>query len=101
MIRAMIERHAKPGVDLFPLLKEIRIAAVMHYQGYLGGETLVNTEDSSNIIVVSSWESLKDWEHWAASETRTELYRKIEPLLREKPNVRTFQVMATERKPIF
>jgi len=101
MIRAIIERNVKPGVDLFPLLKEIRIAAVMHYQGYLGGETLANTEDSSNIIVVSTWETFEDWEHWAVSETRTKLYQKIEPLLREKSKVRTFQVMATEHKPVF
>lgn len=101
MIRAIIERRAKTGVNLFPLLMEIRIAAIMHFQGYLGGETLVNTEDNLSILVVSTWESLEDWEHWATSETRAELYGKIEPLLQEKPKVRTFQVAATEGKPCF
>lgn len=101
MIRAIIERKAKGGVNIFPRLREIRIAAVMHFQGYLGGETLVNTEDSSDIIVISSWESLADWKRWVSSKSRTELYEKIEPLLQEKPRVRTFQIVATEDRPAF
>ena len=101
MIRAIIERQAKSGVDLFPLLIEIRIAAITHFQGYLGGETLVNTEDDANIIAISTWETIEDWEYWEKSEARTTLYEKIRPLLRESPKVRTYQVMASEGKPVF
>lgn len=97
MIRVMIERHAKAGEDLSTLLVELRVAAITHYPGYVGGETLVNTEDSSNIIVISTWRSIEDWKRWATSETRAKLYQQIEPLLQEKPNVRTFRIMATEQ----
>lgn len=96
MIRVMIERHAKSGDDLSALLVELRVAAIKHYPGYVGGETLVNTEDSSNIIVISTWRSIEDWERWATSETRARLYQQIERLLQEKPKVRTFRIMATE-----
>lgn len=97
MIRVMIERHAKAGEDLSTLLVELRVAAITHYPGYVGGETLVNTEDSSNIIVISTWRNIEDWKRWATSETRAKLYQQIEPLLKEKPKVRTFRVMATEQ----
>jgi len=98
MIKVIIERHAKRGKVLSSLLQELRGAAVMQFKGYLGGETLVSTEDSSIIIVISTWQSLEDWERWANSEIRARIYQQMEPLLLEKPKVRTFQVMATESK---
>ena len=96
MIRVMIERQAKANVDLSALLVELRVAAITHYPGYIGGETLVNAEDSSNIIVISTWHSIEDWERWASSETRAKLYQQIEPLLQEKSKVRSFRIMGTE-----
>ena len=96
MIRVMIERQAKANEDLSALLVELRVAAITHYPGYIGGETLVNTEDSSNIIVISTWHSIEDWERWASSETRAKLYQRIEPILQEKPKVRAFRIMGTE-----
>ena len=97
MIRVMIEREAKSGEDLSALLVEIRVAAITHFRGYIGGETLVNLKNKANVVVLSTWRSLEDWEQWANSETRTRLYEQIEPLLKEKPEVRVFEVMATER----
>ena len=96
MIRVMIERRAKAGDDLSALLVELRVAAITHSRGYIGGETLVNLKDKSNIVVLSTWRSIEDWEQWANSETRTRLYEQIEPLLKEKPEVRVFEVTATE-----
>ena len=98
MIRVMIERHAKAGEDLSALLVELRVAAITHYPGYVGGETLINNEDNSNIVVISTWRGLEDWQRWEASETRAKLYQQIEPALQEKPRVRVFQIMATEQR---
>jgi quinol monooxygenase YgiN len=97
MIRVIIDRHAKAGEDLSALLVELRVAATMHYPGYIGGETLVNAKDNSNIVVISTWRSIEDWERWAKSETRAKLYRKIEPMLQKKPKVRIYRIMATEQ----
>jgi heme-degrading monooxygenase HmoA len=92
----MIERKVKAGEDLSSLLVELRVAAITRFPGYIGGETLVNTEDRSHIMVLSTWQSVADWERWASSETRLKMYERIEPLLKEKPNVRVFEIMATE-----
>ena len=96
MIRVMIERKVKTGEDLSSLLVELRVAAITRFPGYIGGETLVNTKDRSHIMVLSTWQSVADWERWANSETRVKMYERIEPLLKEKPSVQIFEVMATE-----
>ena len=48
MIKVIIERQEKKEKNdaLSPLLLELRAAAV-HSPGYVSGETLINTEDSS------------------------------------------------------
>jgi len=97
MIKVIVERHVKEGNSLPPLLREFRTAA-MHQPGYITGETLVSTEDKSIVAVISTWRSLEDWKAWETSETRARLYQQIEPLLAEKPRVRTYQIMATEEK---
>ena len=97
MIRVMINRKVKAGEDLSAFLVELRVAAITHFPGYIGGETLINTQDRSNIVVLSTWRSFEDWERWANSETRTNLYKRIEPLLLEKPDVKVFELAATEQ----
>lgn len=98
MVRVVIERHLKEGKkgDLMSLLRELR-AAAMHHPGYITGETLSSTEDPSIISTLSTWRSLDDWKAWEESGQRKKLYKKIEPLLVEKPKVSVYQIMATEK----
>ena len=93
MVRIFIERHVKDGERLLPLLRDLR-AAAMHQPGYVSGETLVNTGNNSNIIVISTWQSLKDWKAWEASETRAKIDRQIESLLVEKPKVTAYRYLS-------
>ncbi len=95
MIRVIIERHAREAENVPPLLRELRTAAVNH-PGYVSGETLVSTEDSSVIVVIGTWQNLEDWQAWEKSPTRARLYQQIEPLLREKPKISTYRIAATE-----
>jgi quinol monooxygenase YgiN len=97
VIRVIIERHAKEREKLTHLLRELR-AVAMDEPGYVTGETLVSTEDSSIIVVISSWSSLEDWKAWETSETRARLYQQVEPFLVEKPKVRTYEILATEER---
>ena len=90
MIKVIVERRVKKGCDLAPLLQELRIAAIMHYQGFVSAETLVDTQDSSIIVTASNWQSLEHWERWATSQTRADLYQQMKPFSLEKTRVRTF-----------
>lgn len=97
MVKIIVERHVKKGKDILPLLRQLR-AAALHQPGYITGETLVSTEDTSIVSVISTWHSLESWKAWETSETRAKLYQQVEPLLVEKPEVKTYQIMATEEK---
>ncbi len=96
MIRVIIERHAKDSLRLLAALREIR-AEAMKQPGYISGETLVDAEDNTVIIVISTWQSLKDWKAWHASEARAKLDQRIQPLLVEPTRIRTYRYLSYRR----
>ena len=95
MIRVIIERRVKGPQEVARLLHQLRIVA-MSYRGYITGETLVSTQDATDITVVSTWRSLEDWKAWEASEQRAAVDRLIQPLLVEPPIVKTYRMMSTQ-----
>ena len=95
MIRVIIERKLKKVEHISRLIRQIRVAA-MAQQGYISGETLVGTEDTHAITVISTWKSLEDWQAWEKSEQRIALERQIAALLTEPPMVKTYRVMSAE-----
>jgi heme-degrading monooxygenase HmoA len=97
MIKVIIKRQVKKGEDISLLLLEIR-AAAMRQPGYVSGETLLSTEDSFNIVTISTWRTLEDWKAWEASKERAKLCQRFEPLLVEKPKVRTYGIRSTENR---
>lgn len=96
MIKVVIERRLKKGEDISPLLRELR-ATAMHHPGYVTGETLVSAEDRSNIVVLSTWQKVEQWRMWEASASRARLCEQIQPLLVEKPKVKVYEIVATEK----
>jgi len=99
MIRVIIERHVKAGKkgELMHLLRELRTAG-MHQPGFVTGQTLAGAEDDSIITVLSTWRSLEDWKAWEKSTARNKIYKQIESLLRGKPKISVYQIIATEEK---
>ena len=66
--------------DLKPLLNELRALALAQ-PGYISGETLMNSEDPEEYLVLSSWTSEKHWNEWFQNEKRAEVQRQIDQLL--------------------
>ena len=97
MIRVIIERHPKEGKtgELMLRLRELRSAAI-HQPGYITGETMANTEDASDITVLSTWRSLEEWKAWEKSKQRISICQAVTPLLTEKSKVNTYLIMAPE-----
>ncbi len=98
MITVTVERRVNQVSRILPMLRELRVTA-MKQKGYLSGVTLVGAEDRSLVTVVTTWQSLRDWKTWEASETRAKLYKQIEPFLVEAPTVRTYRYLSYQRKP--
>lgn len=83
-VRILIQRRVSEGLgpDLDSLLSELRFLA-RRFPGYMGGESLRNSDDPEEKLVISTWESLEHWENWVQSPERQELQRQVDELLQE------------------
>lgn len=78
-VRIIIVRHVpkEKADELRPLLHEMRSRANAQ-NGYVSGETLVNYDDPSEYLVISTWKTLKDWNLWLADERRRALQAQVD-----------------------
>lgn len=83
-VRIIIVRHVPEDKQmaqaLKPLLLEMRALANVQ-PGYVSGETLVNYDDPSEYVVLSTWQTLKDWNTWLNNDQRKELQAKVDACL--------------------
>jgi len=103
MVRVIIEHQVKELKDVdivIATMRELRNEA-MKRSGYITGETLVNTEDDRNILVISTWHRLESWQEWDKSETRLKITAGIKPLLVESYKVRTYQYRLVREKRVW
>jgi len=68
---------------LTPLLKQLRALANNH-PGYISGETLKRIDNPSEYLVISTWQSVEDWERWFSSDERILVQNKIDIILGKK-----------------
>lgn len=66
--------------DLTPLLLELRSLAVAQ-PGYISGETLMNSEDPEEVLVISTWSDEASWNRWLENENRHDVQRRIDEML--------------------
>ena len=80
IIRRNVPEHKVK--ELIPLLKQMRNFC-MNQPGYISGETLKNYEDATKFVVISTWDSVEDWQRWASSGQRMQIQGQIDFLLEE------------------
>jgi heme-degrading monooxygenase HmoA len=90
-VKVIIERSVTPDNqgEVAELLKELRAKAVLQ-PGYISGETLFSVNRPGVHVVISTWESLKDWKAWEKNPARRAITRKIDELLKVKSKVSVF-----------
>ncbi|MDX2440454.1 MAG: antibiotic biosynthesis monooxygenase family protein [Desulfobacterales bacterium] len=81
-VKVLIRRHVpeEKAREIIPLVREMRSLATNHV-GYISGETLRNLESPEEFMVISTWESSKDWKEWLKSEDKKKIQAKIDSLL--------------------
>ena len=84
-IRVMIKRWVTPEKeqDLVSLITELR-SMVSKQPGYISGETMRHVSNPDEYLVISTWDTLEDWEKWVSSPPRKALQDKIDKLLGKK-----------------
>jgi heme-degrading monooxygenase HmoA len=69
--------------ELLPLLIQMRALATAQ-TGYISGETLRSVENSEEYLVISTWQSVDNWNVWLTNKQRADVQDKIDSLLGEK-----------------
>lgn len=71
---------AEKEPDIRPLLLQMRSLA--HAQiGYISGETLINFDNPSERIVISTWKSIENWNTWLNNQQRISLQDQVDHIL--------------------
>ncbi|MCC6959863.1 MAG: antibiotic biosynthesis monooxygenase [Dehalococcoidia bacterium] len=97
-VKVVIERRVLPGQErrVLELLRKLR-GRCLDEPGYISGETLRDSEDPHNIVVISNWFGLGDWRRWSASADRREFETKIRQHLAAPERVRVLLEGLTEQ----
>ena len=81
-VKALIKRVVPESKarEMIPLFRQMRSLA-MNQDGYISGETLRNLNNPEEFLVISSWQSSRDWVNWLESAERQQIQQKIDALL--------------------
>ena len=84
-VKIVIERKFKeaPTEKDLRVIDEIRVKALRD-RGYIGGETVVNADNSKEVLVFSAWSSVDDWNSWYTKKD----WEKLEKSLASKMSYR-------------
>ena len=69
--------------EVLPLIKELRLLTTKQ-EGYISGETLDRVDKPGQSLVISTWQSIEDWNNWLNSAERKAIQDHIDELLGEK-----------------
>ena len=97
-IRVLINRECEdPGKEkeLFRLVRKIR-SLVLQQPGYLSSQYVKKIDHPRDILAISIWESLEDWQHWYESEDRRDIQSKIDAISGIKTTFQIYEDTKTE-----
>jgi len=83
-VKVIMKRTPKSGAngELNSVLQELGQLA-MSQPGYISGETLLSSLDTSSTLVVSQWTSMQHWQEYEISRERQGLLDRVAELLDE------------------
>jgi len=92
MIKIIIEYKLKGGADIEPSLIKLRSHA-MSFPGFVGVEILQNAKDSSDVVVLQTWESIENRRAWEPSRIRQSILEELRSLLEEDFRVTIYNIL--------
>lgn len=92
MVKVVVDHQLKEKKDTEAYIQVMRELTneARKQSGYITGETLVNTEDESNIIVIATWRSSKHFNDWYTPEIRQKVNGMYPRILTEPPKIRIY-----------
>ena len=92
-ISVLIQRafsDKEKAAKLAPLIVKLRSLATIQ-PGYITGKTFGCMDCPGEYLVISTWNSLDDWNRWLQSEQRIALQEQIDDLLGEITQFRIYE----------
>jgi heme-degrading monooxygenase HmoA len=91
MVKVLVERKiaGKNVGEIVRSLRQLRVQA-MQQPGYISGETLHAADDPNFYLVISTWESLEQWQDWFNNPLRQKLAAEIDASLESPTRLRVF-----------
>lgn len=91
-VKIVIKRYvpANQAEELTPLLRDLRALATKETP-YVSGETLKRVDGRGEYLVISTWQSLDDWNQWINNDQRKVIQAKIDTLLGEPTEYAVYQ----------
>jgi heme-degrading monooxygenase HmoA len=92
-ISVMIQRKfsdQEKAAKLAPLIVKLRSMAAIQ-PGYITGRTFRCLDCPGEYLVISTWNSLEEWNRWLQSEQRTTLQNQVDNLLGETTQYRIYE----------
>jgi heme-degrading monooxygenase HmoA len=82
VVKVLIKRKIRDGKlnDASKLLIKARYNA-MGQPGYISSETLSGCDDPNNVVVISMWQRIENWNQWKNGDLRAENETAFEALL--------------------
>jgi heme-degrading monooxygenase HmoA len=102
-ISVMIQRtfsDKEKAAKLVPLIVKLRSLATIQ-SGYITGKTFRCLDCPGEYLVVSTWNSLDDWNRWLQSEQRIALQKQVDDLLGEITQYRIYESLVGGIVPQF
>jgi heme-degrading monooxygenase HmoA len=89
MVKVLMERtiRGQNVGHIVRLLRQLRVIA-MQQTGYISGETWHGVDDPNYYLVISTWESLADWQNWEKHPERQKLAAEIDGYLESPTRTR-------------
>ena len=88
MIKVIVGYKLVEGADLQPVLLKLRSYALT-FPGFVSAENLVNSQDSSLVSILYTWESIDDWKRWENTEIRKQILKEAAAFLQMSPRLRS------------
>ena len=90
-VKILIKRKLKDGKlnEASKLLIKARYNA-MGQEGYISSETLSGCDDPNNVVIISMWQKIENWEQWKNSKLRAENETAFEALLDRPTEYETY-----------
>ena len=101
-VKIIIKRKFKKPLvqENLRAIEALRIPAIRQ-KGYVSGETLVNSEDHREVVVLSTWSDFDGFKTWSTSEERAKLENELTPHLEEPAKISSFMSGADAINEIF